>query len=378
MPGGSTPDPNALDPREADRADQALIEKAVRQAGAICLAAYNRDDAEIWDKGDASGAEHLVTDADIAVNDYLLATLMDARPGYGWLSEETADDQSRRTKRRSFVVDPIDGTRAFIDRRPGFAVSVAVIEDGEAVAGCVFNPLKGEFYSARRGGGATLNGRLLHVRSCRHVTDCTMVGYPRKFRRLGFPEMRFKISNSMAYRMVMVAGGHADATVSFTPKSDWDVAAAALIAQEAGAVVTDLHGASPRYDGESTRGMGVICASPALHALLLARVKPVMADLREGKATPKDFSYLGTTMSDRDTAPIQLLHLVIGGELVDPNKTTFKDLAKVDFVGAYASYAEAHDAWKSAAQRTVDNAHARYFILHAHELIDPDKDGIIG
>ena len=83
-------------------------------------------------------------------------------------------------------------------------------------------------------------------------------------------------------------------------------------------------------------------------------------------------------MSDRDTAPIQLLHLVIGGELVDPSRTTFKNLKEVDFVGAYASYAEAHAAWKSSAQRTVDNAHARYFILHAHELIDPDKDGIIG
>jgi myo-inositol-1(or 4)-monophosphatase len=359
---------------DQDIADLELIERAVRQAGAICLDAFHRDDAEVWDKGD----RHLVTDADIAVNDYLLETLMTARPGYGWLSEETKDDQSRRTKARSFVVDPIDGTQAFINRKPGFAVSVAVIENGEAVAGCVFNPLKGEFYSARRGAGATLNGKLLHVRGCRHMNGCTMVGYPRKFRRLGFPDMRFKISNSMAYRMVMVAAGHADATVSFTPKSDWDVAAAALIAQEAGAVVTDLNGRAPRFDRETTRGMGVICASPALHALLLARVKPVMADLSSGKAVPSDYRYLGTTMSDRDTAPIQLLHLVIGGELVDPNKTTFKDLSKVDFVGAFASYADAHDAWKSAAQRTVDNAHARYFILHAHELIDPDKDGVIG
>ncbi|MEM7728649.1 MAG: inositol monophosphatase family protein [Pseudomonadota bacterium] len=362
----------------SDADDLALIERAVRQAGAICLAAYHRDDAEVWDKSGPGANSHLVTDADIAVNDYLRAELTAARPGYGWLSEETRDDQSRRTRPRSFVVDPIDGTQAFIDRKPGFAVSVAVIEQGTAVAGCVFNPLKDEFYAARRGNGATMNGARLRVRTCGHMNGCTMVGYPRKFKRLGFPDMRFKISNSMAYRMVMVAAGHADATVSFTPKSDWDVAAAALIAQEAGAVVTDLHGTAPRYDRESTRGMGVICASPPLHALLLERVKPVMAELSSGRATPQDYRYLGTTMSDRDTAPIQLLHLVIGGELVDPNKTTFKDLSKVDFVGAYASYAEAHDAWKSAAQRTVDNAHARYFILHAHELIDPDKDGVIG
>ncbi|MGJ8558994.1 MAG: inositol monophosphatase family protein [Litorimonas sp.] len=364
MPGGSA----------ADRDDLALLERAVRAAGTLCLDHYNRNDDRVWDKSD----NHLVTDADIAVNDFLLRELTAARPDYGWLSEETKDDHSRRTRRRSFVVDPIDGTRAFIERKPGFAISVAIIEDGEAVAGCVFNPLKGEFYSALRGGGATLNGKRLHVRNCTEENGCTMVGYPRKFKRLGFPEMAYKISNSMAYRIAMVAAGHADGTVAFTPKSDWDIAAAALIATEAGAVITDLYGATPRFDGPTTSGKGVICASPALHALLLDRLKPVMDKLTTGEATLKDYRYLGTTMSDRDIAPIQLLHLVIGGELVDPSRTTFKNLEDIDFVGAYASYAEAHDAWKSAAQRTVDNAHARYFILHAHELIDPDKDGIIG
>ena len=357
-----------------DAEDLELIQRAVRRAGEICLEHFERGEDRVWDKDNNSP----VTDADIAVNDFLARELLGARPAYGWLSEETADDQSRRTKTRSFVVDPIDGTRAFIERKPGFAVSVAVIEGGEAVAGCVFNPLKDEFYSAARGRGATLNGHKLRVDDCTVMGGCTMVGYPRKFKRLGFPDMRYRITNSMAYRMALVASGKADATVSFTPKSDWDVAAAALIATEAGAIVTDLRGATPRYDGPTTSGMGVICASPSLHALLLERVRPVVAKLDSGAATPKDFRYLGTTMSDRDSAPIQLLHLVVGGELVDPNKTEFKDLSKVDFVGAYANYSDAHDAWKSAAQRTVDNAHARYFILHAHELIDPDKDGIIG
>lgn len=358
----------------SDAADLTLIEQAVRAAGKISLDAYHRNDARVWDKSE----NHPVTDADIAVNDYLQAELMQARPDYGWLSEETKDDSSRHSCPRSFVVDPIDGTRAFIDRKPGFAVSVAVIEKGEAVAGCVFNPLKDAFYSARRGAGATLNGKSLHMRVCDDIQDCRMVGYPRKFKRLEFPSMRVSISNSMAYRIVMVAGGQADATVAFTPKSDWDIAAAALIATEAGAVVTDLSGDPPRYDQDTTRANGVICASPPLHALLLERVKPVMDRLVDGRATRQDYRYLGTTMSDRNTAPIQLLHLVIGGELVDPMKTTFKDLKALDFVGAYPNYAEAFDAWKSAAQRTVDNAHARYFILHAHELIDPDKDGVIG
>ena len=354
--------------------DLHLLQRTVRKAGAICLDYFERNAAKVWDKSNNSP----VTDADIAVNDFLARELMAARPDYGWLSEETADDQSRRTKNRSFVVDPIDGTRAFIDRKPGFAVAVAIIEKGDVIVGCVFNPLKDEFYSARKGGGATLNGQPLRVDDCTTMGNCVMVGYPRKFKRLGFPEMRYKITNSMAYRMALVASGQADATVSFTPKSDWDVAAAALIATEAGAVVTNLRGEKPRFDGPTTSGFGVICASPTLHALLLDQVKPVVESLASGKSTPKDFRYLGTTMSDRDNAPVQLLHLVIGGELVDPSRTEFKDLTKVDFVGAYANFADAHDAWKSAAQRTVDNAHARYFILHAHELIDPDKDGIIG
>ena len=83
-------------------------------------------------------------------------------------------------------------------------------------------------------------------------------------------------------------------------------------------------------------------------------------------------------MSDREASDIQLLHLVIGGELVDPMKTEFKDLTAVDYIGAFSCFDDAHAAWKGAAQRTVDNAHMRYFILHAHELIDPDSDGFIG
>jgi myo-inositol-1(or 4)-monophosphatase len=183
----------------------------------------------------------------------------------------------------------------------------------------------------------------------------------------------------MAYRICLVASGEANATVAFTPKSDWDVAAAALIATEAGAHITDIRGQAPHFDTETTSGLGVICAGPNLHALLVERIKPHLAQFSQGR----DFKFLGTRMSDRkskteDMKAVQLLHLVIGGELVDPNKTEFKDLDAVDFVGAYANFEEARKAWKSAAQRTVDNAHMRYFILHAHDLLDPDGDGIIG
>jgi len=355
--------------------DLALIREAVLKAGAIAKTAYDANDSKAWDKADSSP----VTEADIAVNDYLADVLRAARPGYGWLSEETKDDHSRHACPRTFVVDPIDGTRAFIDRTPNFVVSVAVIEDGISIAGAVYNPLKDELYTAVKDGGAWLNGGHLACRDHDTMENINMVGYPRKFRRLGFPDMNVRIANSMAYRMVLVASSVADATIAFTPKSDWDVAAAALIAQEAGATVTDIRGQTPQFDTATTSGLGVICAGPRLHALLLNAVEPHLAQFAKGR----DFKFLGTTMADRkkdttDMNSVQLLHLVIGGELVDPNRTEFKDLKNVDFVGAFAGFEDAQKAWKAAAQRTVDNAHMRYFILHAHDLLDPDGDGVIG
>lgn len=363
-------DPSCVIPEE----DLTLIRGVVREAGAIAKAAFDANDSKQWNKSDSSP----VTEADIAVNDFLAETLQAARPNYGWLSEETKDDHSRHACPRTFVVDPIDGTRAFIDRTPNFAVCVAVIEKGVSIAGVVFNPLKDEMYEACLGGGAKLNGKPITAPDPAKIDGIRMIGYPRKFRRLDFPDMNVSIKNSMAYRMCLVASGQADATLAFTPKSDWDVAAASLIATESGAIVSDIRGTIPHFDTESTSGLGVICAGPRLHALLVERVKPHLAQFAKGR----DFKFLGTRMSDRKSTEgmksIQLLHIVIGGELVDPNRTEFKNLKDVDFVGAYANQADAHKAWKSAAQRTVDNAHMRYFILHAHDLLDPDGDGIIG
>jgi len=364
--------PEASDTCVSYEEDLALIREAVLAAGKIAKDAYNANDSKVWDKSNNSP----VTDADIAVNDYLLKTLCEARPAYGWLSEETKDDHSRHTCPRTFVVDPIDGTRAFIDRTPNFAVSVAIIQDGNSIAAALYNPLTDELFEATFGSGAKLNGKAITAPDANTIAGIRMVGYARKFRRLGWPDMNCHVANSMAYRMALVASGQADATVAFTPKSDWDIAAAQLIASEAGAIVTNLHGKKPSYDGKATRGLGVICAGKTLHALLLARITPVITQFEKSDDRIKDFGFMGTTQKDRvmsDSNNVQLLHLVFGGELVDPNKTEFMDLNGVDFVGAYANFEDAHAAWKGAAQRTVDNAHMRYFILHAHELIDPDK-----
>ncbi len=349
--------------------DLALLIETARAAGAIARNYFNKGNTKSWDKSE----NHPVTEADIAVNDYLAETLQTARPDYGWLSEETQDDASRHRSKRSFVVDPIDGTRAFMDGKPHFTICLAVIENGKAITGVVYNPVLEEMYEASLGGGAQLNGAAIKPSACTAIEGCTIVGYPRKFKKLGWPEMTVSIRNSMAYRIVLVAAGRRDATVSFTPKSDWDLAAAEIIASEAGAVITDLDGNAFHYAKDHVTENGVICASPRLHALLLSQVKT--------HGTPAKQHQLETNMSDRNPdkkKPTQLLHIVIGGELVDPMKTEFIDLSAMTYVGAYPNYAKAYDAWKDAAQSTVDNAHMRFFILHAHDLIDPDNDGIIG
>ena len=133
--------------------DHALLLDAVREAGALALK-YFRTDVESWDKS----PDNPVSEADLAVDKLLRDKLMTARPGYGWLSEETADTPDRRTKSHVWIVDPIDGTRAFLRGTPQFAVSAALVVDEHPVSGAVFNPAQGEMFEAKKGGGARLNG----------------------------------------------------------------------------------------------------------------------------------------------------------------------------------------------------------------------------
>lgn len=251
--------------------DLALIEAAAREAGELAMR-MRAEGVRKWSKDGGSP----VTEADIAVDRLLKERLTAARPGYGWLSEETMDDPSRLAQRRLFVVDPIDGTAAFIKDRPWWAVSIAVVEDGRPVAGAVHAPVLEETYTAAKGGGARLNGAPIAASQALDLDDCAMLGDAKMFIDprwpTPWPAMRVETRNSIAYRMCLVASGAFDAAVALSAKNEWDLAAADLICAEAGALVTDHKGQAFVYNDANPRAPSLVCAAPALHPLILERV----------------------------------------------------------------------------------------------------------
>lgn len=254
--------------------DLALLIGAARQAG--LLAAEMRSQGLVVDY---KAGNSPVTNADLAADALLKTTFSAARPDYGWLSEETADDPARLARRRLFVVDPIDGTRAFLRDLPWWSVAVAVVEDDRPVAGVVYAPQVDHLYAARLGGGATLNGQPIRPTASCAVEGCGMIGDPRQFTQAHWPtpwpQMRIEQRSSTAYRMCLVASGDFDAAVALGTKHDWDIAAADLIATEAGCFVGDHTGRPFRYNGVNPVQRSLICTAPDLAPLILDRVRHI-------------------------------------------------------------------------------------------------------
>ncbi len=256
-----------------DSDDLALLIDAARAAGDIAMRFW-RTDHVAWDKDAGAGP---VTEADLAVDRMLKDKLLAARPDYGWLSEETPDTADRLDKARTFIIDPIDGTRAFIDGSPDFAHSLAIAEAGRIIAGVVFLPAKDRLYSAVDGGPATVNGEALACSSRNEIADATLLtarpNLAREHWRDGTPPpVRREFRSSLAWRMCLVAEGRFDAMLTLRPTWEWDVAAGTLIALRAGADVTDRTGTLPRFNGPTARLNGLITAPPVLQAALLGQL----------------------------------------------------------------------------------------------------------
>ncbi|MEM6626735.1 MAG: 3'(2'),5'-bisphosphate nucleotidase CysQ [Pseudomonadota bacterium] len=263
-----------VDPCAAE--DLKVLKTAVLEAGALALDWYQKG-AEAWDKTPG----HPVTEADIAVNDLLAQRLNMARPDYGWLSEETKDDPRDRDMTRVFVVDPIDGTRAFMRREPYFCVAAARLEGDKPVAAAIFNPATDELFEAAIGGGAKLNGEPIRAGDASQIKNCRMIGHANMFKHPAWPkawprmELNLPVPNAIAYRIALVASGRWHGAIALSSKSDWDLAAATLILEEAGGVCTD-HCARPfSFNGKNPAQRSVVAAGAALHPLLIDRVHHV-------------------------------------------------------------------------------------------------------
>lgn len=358
-----------------------LLRDVAREAGGLALKWYQKG-AKQWDKS----PNNPVTQADIAVNDRIALRLLSERQTYGWLSEETKDDAENRDVSRVFVVDPIDGTKAFIARQPFFCVSIALLYSDEPIAGVVFNPSTDEMFEATKDGGARLNGEAISASATDGIENCKMIGHPAQFKSNevmpDWPDMELAdpIPNAVAYRIALVASGKWDAAIALGNKCDWDLAAASLILKEAGGQCTDHKGREYVFNGRIPVQRSVVASGKNLHPLLLDKVRVAsIPDPKEpavGSFNKNSGIQAKTKLDPMNTqAPqssTQLLHLVIGGELKDVTGIEFDDLKKVEFVGAFGSHEDAYNAWKAAAQRTVDNAEMRFFILHAHRLLDPE------
>lgn len=251
-----------------DLEDLRLLEDAVCQAGSIACKYYGGNYKK-WSKEGGSP----VTEADLAVNKYLLDKLLTARPDYGWLSEENTDDPARLAKQKIFVVDPIDGTIAFLKNRPHFTICAAIVVDGRPWCGVVYNPISKELYSARQAGGAYRNGAPIHVSERQQLKGCSMLGDRTQLSQNPWPVMYINNRNSVAYRLVLVADGSVDASVSLTSKRDWDLAAADIILSEAGGRLTDTTGALLIYNRATTRQPNLVAANPELHSEILSLLR---------------------------------------------------------------------------------------------------------
>jgi myo-inositol-1(or 4)-monophosphatase len=218
-----------------------------------------------------------VTEADLAVNRLCARRLTGARPDYGWLSEETADTPSTRQKERCWVVDPIDGTRAYMRDDPNWCIGLAVVEAGEAVAGVIFAPDHKMLFEARRGSGAYLNGEAISVTECAAELGCRIIASQEMLRHKTWPspwphmEVASPKPNATLLRMALVAAGHWDATLVLGNKSDWDLAPGAVLVHEAGGLAT-THLAEPlQFNRAVPAQRSMIASGKRLHPLLVQR-----------------------------------------------------------------------------------------------------------
>lgn len=251
--------------------DAALLKQTVREAGVLAKAMF-RTELKNWVKGKSSP----VSEADIAVNDLLERRLREATPSYGWLSEESTDDEARLGRRLTWIVDPIDGTRSYLAGRDDWCVCAALVDNGDPVLAAVYAPASEEFFFAARGQGALLNEAGLAASSGDGLDFSRMAGPKPLVQRLSdspdevSPHPRI---GSLALRLCRVAQGELDAAFAGGQSKDWDLAAANLIVHEANGRMTALSGDAIRYNRRDVVHGVLVAAGRERHARIVAHFK---------------------------------------------------------------------------------------------------------
>ncbi|MBI4527932.1 MAG: 3'(2'),5'-bisphosphate nucleotidase CysQ [Deltaproteobacteria bacterium] len=243
-----------------------LAEAAAREAGSIIMALFGKDY-----RIEQKGKNNPVTTADLEANRRIREIILGRYPEDAWLSEEDRDNLRRLNSRRVWVVDPIDGTREFIEGVPQFAVSIGLVLEGRSVLGVVYNPAEDQLYLAARGSGAQLNGQSVEVSSRKEVQGARLLVSRSEPRRKFQPFAELcsvEPVGSIAYRLAMVAGGGGDGTLTFRSLREWDVCAGTLIVEEAGGVVTDGRGKALVFNREDPVFNGIVASNRMLSPVL--------------------------------------------------------------------------------------------------------------
>lgn len=251
--------------REKDCAVTAALE-----AGAIIRAFYSIP--YTVDYKDRS-KDNPVTIADRDANQKIHEILQGNFPQYGWLSEETVDSPARLSRSRVWLVDPLDGTKEFINKIPEFGVSIALIEDGQPVVGVVYNPIHDQLFWAVRGHGTWYQEQRLQVTQSERLSASTILASRSETKRGEWQKFTSQFATrsigSAAYKLALIARGDADATFTLTPKNEWDICAGALLVEEAGGQVSHLDGRPVVYNQPKTLLQGLVASNRLLHAHLL-------------------------------------------------------------------------------------------------------------
>ncbi len=254
--------------------ERALAVRAAREAGAIITRYYVPGIASA-----EKGPDNPVTKADLEANARIHALVQAEFPDDGWLSEETADSTERLAKRRVWVVDPLDGTKEFIQHIPEFCVCIALVEAGRPVVAVEYNPATDQLFAAVRGGGTTCNDVPVRVSATANVAESVVLASRSEDKRGEWdpfkPRMHVKLTGSVAFKLAEIAAGRGDSTFTLTPKNEWDICAGSLLVEEAGGRVTGLDAKPLVFNQPNTLRPGMIASNGLLHEGLLALIAEV-------------------------------------------------------------------------------------------------------